>query len=49
MVLKFVFCDNRIVGELKCVLEKILIFKFCDVECNLEIVLDYYVFVEIVN
>lgn len=37
------------VGELKCVLEKILIFKYCEVECNLEIVLDYYVFVEIIN
>lgn len=49
MVLKLVFCDNRTVGELKCVLEKIPTLKFCDVECNLETVLDYHVFAEIAN
>lgn len=37
------------VGELKCVLEKIPTLKFCDVECNLETVLDYHVFAEIAN
>lgn len=49
LVLKLVFCDNRTVGELKCVLEKIPTLKFCDVECNLETVLDYHVFAEIAN
>lgn len=37
------------VGELKCVLEKTPTLKYCEVECNLETVLDYHVFAEITN
>ncbi|XP_048770690.1 uncharacterized protein LOC125676862 isoform X2 [Ostrea edulis] len=48
-VLKFVLCDYRTVGELKCILEILPTLRYCDVACNLETVLDYHVFAEIAN
>lgn len=43
-VLQFVACDEVTVGQLKCVLEQIKTLKYCDIQCNLESVVDKHVF-----
>lgn len=48
-VLQFVSCDEVTVGQLKCVLEHIKTLKYCDIQCNLESVLDKHVFAELAN
>lgn len=48
-VLQFVSCDEVTVGQLKCVLEQINTLKYCDIQCNLESVLDKHVFAELAN
>lgn len=47
--LQFVSCDEVTVGQLKCVLEQINTLKYCDIQCNLESVLDKHVFAELAN
>lgn len=42
-------CDEVTVGQLKCVLEQIKTLKYCDIQCNLESVVDKHVFAELAN
>lgn len=48
-VLQFVSCDEVTVGQLKCVLKQIKTLKYCDIQCNLESVLDKHVFAVLAN
>ncbi|XP_062567659.1 uncharacterized protein LOC134229893 isoform X1 [Saccostrea cucullata] len=47
--LQFVTCDEVTLGQLKCILEQIKTLKFCDIQCNLENVVDKHVFAELAN
>ena len=47
--LKCVSCGDITVGQLKYALEQIPTLRYCDVECNLQKVVDVHVFAEIAN